>query len=108
MLYGLQLIANEMAKYFASIGKTYTENTPNPQHSIDHYLNKISSNKSSIFLTPTTNTEILRLINKLPNKKSCSPDGLSNCTLKELKEELLHQLEILFNNSIDEVYSHNK
>ena len=91
-----------MAKYFSSIGKTYADKTPSPQHSIEHYLDKISSNTGSIFLTPTTKMEILRLIDKLPNKKSCGPDGLSNCTLKDLKEELLHPLEILFNNSLDE------
>ena len=108
MLHGPKLIANEMAKYFASIGKTYADKTLSPQHSIDYYLDKISSNKGSIFLTPTTRTEILRLINKLPNKKSCHPDGLSNCTLKELKDELLHPWEILFNNSLDEGIFHNK
>ena len=102
MIHGPKLIENKMAKYFSSIGKTYADKTPSPQHSIDHYLDKISSNSGSIFLTLTTNTEILRLIDKLPNKKSCGPDSLSNCTLKELKDELLHPLEILFNNSLDE------
>ena len=102
MLQGPKVIANEMAKYFSSISKTYADKTPPSQHSIEHYLNKISNNKCSIFLTPTTKSEIHTLINKLPNKKSCGPDGLSNCTLKQLKEELLHPLEILFNNSLDE------
>ena len=87
---------------FPVLVQTYADKTLSPQHSIDHYLDKISSNHDSIFLTPTTKTEIFRLIDKLPNKKSCGPDGLSNCTLKELKDELLYPLEILFNNSLDE------
>ena len=102
MLYGPKLIANEMAKYFSRIGKTYADKTPTPQHSLEHYLSKISNNKSSIFLAPTTKAEICNLINKLPNKRSHGPDGLSNCILKQLKDELVHPLEILFNNSLDE------
>ena len=43
-----------MTKYFSSIGKTYADKMPTSQHSIEHYLSKISNNKSSIFLAPTT------------------------------------------------------
>ena len=102
MISGPKIIANEMAKYFANIGKLYADTTPKPQYSIDYYINKIRNNQSSIFLIPTTRTEKLHLINKLPNKKSCGPDGLSNCLLKDLKDELICPLEILFNNSLDE------
>ena len=102
MISGPKIIANEMAKYFANIGKLYADTMPKPQYSIDYYINKISNNQSSIFLIPTTRTEILHLINKLPNMKSCGQDGLSNCLLKDLKDELIYPLEILFNNSLDE------
>ena len=99
---GPKAIANEMAKYFANIGKKYAKKTPASEKGIDYYLSKISSCNKSIFIQPTMRVEILTLINKLPNKKSCGPGGLSYCILKELKEVLTIPLELLFNKSLNE------
>ena len=99
---GPKLIANEMAKYFANVGKKYTENIAQPNRNIDQYLSKISNCNKSLFIHPTTRVEILSIINKLPNKKSSGPDGLSNCMLKDLKEVLITPLEIHFNQSMAE------
>ena len=55
---------------------------------------------SSVFLTPCTSTELLNLINKLPNKKSSGYDGVSNTLIKELKNEIISPLLTIFNNSL--------
>ena len=55
---------------------------------------------SSVFLTPCISTELLNLINRLPNKKSSGYDGLSNTLIKELKYEIIAPLTEIFNNSI--------
>ena len=95
-------ISNELARYFASIGKKFADKTPTPENDIKHYLNKINQNKNSLFFQPTTRIEILTLINKLPNKKSSGPDGINNCFLKELRDFVVQPLEIIFNQSLSE------
>ena len=66
---GPKVIANELAKYFASVGKNYAEQIPAAEKSIDHYLDKIPANPKGIFVEPTTRVEILMFLNQLSNKK---------------------------------------
>ena len=68
-LYEPKAISNELAKYFANVGKVLADKTPEPENNINHYLSKINTNDKSLFLLPTTCSEIETLINKLPNKK---------------------------------------
>ena len=102
VMYSPEAIANKMARYFSTVGKKFATKTPKSTHDIQHYLSKKNRTTNSIFLSPTTQSEIITLIEKLPNKKSCGPDGLSNCTLKKLCKELAKPLEILFNQSLKE------
>ena len=51
-------------------------------------------------MSPTNKTEIERLIEKLPNKKSRGHDNISNLLLKSLKSSISHPLEIIFNKSL--------
>ena len=95
-------IANEMARYFSTVGKSFAEKTPKSNIELKHYLSKIGNCDKSIFLQPTTRSEISTLIDRLPNKKSSGPDGISNCLLKKLSKELTDPLEILFNQSLKE------
>ena len=101
-IHSSKAIANELANYFATIGKVYANHILKSNDTIDTYLLKINKCNKSIFLHPTTKIEIKNLIDKLPNKKSSGPDGVSNCFLKEIKDELLTPLEILFNQSLNE------
>ena len=98
--YNSESITNEFGKYFSSVGKTCTENISKSTNSIAHYLNKMNNNPKSVFLAPCTEAEILSIINKLPNKKSCGYDGVSNILLKEIKEEISPFLCRLFNSSM--------
>ena len=64
------------------------------------YLIKIERNPKSILLNHTTQEEIRRLIEGLPNKTSSGWDGISNILLKKLSSSLLCPLNIVFNQSI--------
>ena len=101
-LYKSKAIANEMAEYFATVGETYANKIQTPHTPIGNYINKIPMCKQSIFLSPTTQTEIMNLINDLPNKQSSGHDSISNNLLKKLASSLVGPLEILFSKSITE------
>ena len=101
-LHEAKAISNELARYFTTVGKNFADKTPVPENDINHYLNKISHSDKSLFLQPTTCSEILILINKLLNKKSSGPDGITNCLLKDFKKNIVTPLEIIFNQSLSE------
>ena len=70
------------------MGKNYGNKISVGNKSIVNYLNKMNRNSKSVFITPCTETELLSLLNKLPNKKSSGYDGVSNILLKDIKEAL--------------------
>ena len=51
-------------------------------------------------MSPTNKTEIEKLTEKLPNKKSRGHDDISNLLLKSLKSSISYPLEIIFNKSL--------
>ena len=95
-------VCNVLAKHFATIGKTYAQKISKPQTPFSEYLNKIQMNKNSMYLTPTSEFEISKLITQLPNKKSHSYDKINNCLLKELRLVIVNPLNIVFNKSLEE------
>ena len=95
-----QTISNKFCSYFSNVGKTFADRIPSPQHSIAEYLNKIRRNEQSLFLSPTTETEVQKLINKLPNKKSSGHDDIDNVLLKEISPVITAPLTQLFNESL--------
>ena len=97
-----QEIANELGKYFSQVGKNYAKKAGISKTGIDEYLMKIRMNQNSIFLLPTTQEEIKRLIEKLPNKTSSGYDRINNIVLKEIKEIICVPLASLFNRSLSE------
>ena len=68
-------IANEFGDYFASVGKNIAHQTKESK-GIEHYLDKVPTEKSSLFLYPTTRTEIRKIIGNLKSKTSSGYDGI--------------------------------
>ena len=95
-------VSNILAKHFATIGKTYAEKIEKPVTPLKEYLNKIPINRNSMYLSPTCENEISKLIGQLPNKKSHGYDKINNCLLKELHPVLTLPLTIAFNKSLEE------
>ena len=87
--YNSQGITNNLCKYFATIGKNLALKIPKSNKTIDEYLAKIERNNKSIFLRPTSEQEIDKIIEKLLNKSSSGYDNISNLLLKKLKLPLL-------------------
>lgn len=59
------------------------------------------SNSKSIFLFPTTETEVYNKIMTLPNKKSTGSDDVPNCILKENANIISSHLVPLINESLE-------
>ena len=93
-------ITNNLCKYFANIGENLSSKIPKPRKPINEYLTKIERNKKSLFLRSTSEQEINKIIEMLPNKNSSGYDNISNILLKKLKHSILKPLNIIFNKSI--------
>ena len=93
-------ITNNLCKYFANIGEHLASKIPKSNKSINEYLARIEKNEKSLFLRPTSEQEINKIIEKLPNKNSSGHDNISNILLKRLEDPLLSPLNIIFNQSI--------
>ena len=95
-------ITSELCKHFLSIGETFANRIPPPSKTVNEYMNIIPQNDQSIFLNPTTETEIIELITDLIPKNSSGYDNLSNKLLKKLLPALVAPLTIIFNKSLTE------
>ena len=99
-IYDTKLKTEEFAKHFSSVRSNYANRITKPHTTFTEYLRKIANNPKSIFMSPTNKTEIERLIEKLPNKKSRGHDDISNLLLKNIKSSISYPLEIIFNKSL--------
>ena len=95
-----QEIADQLGKYFSQVGKTFARKVGPSKTSIDSYLERIRLCQKSIFLNPTSEDEVKRLIEQLPHKTSSGYDRISNIILKELKDIISYPLQRLFNRSL--------
>ena len=64
-----QLIVEEFARYFSTIGKTFANKMPASKKTITEYLSTIPNHNRSIFLEPCTEQEIKQTDTKSPTKK---------------------------------------
>ena len=103
-----KIIANELASYFASIGEKLSNALPESKQTISTYLNKIPMCPKTMYVTPTTPTEIDTIIMKLASKKSSGYDHISNQMLKWLRSVITLPLSIIYNKSLQEGCFPNK
>ena len=94
------LIAEEFARYFATIGKKYSTKMPSSKKTLTEYLSKIKANASSIFITPVTKIEVEKYIDNLKPKKSSGLDKIDNILIKELRDLISEPLSILYSKSL--------
>ena len=97
-----KFIADEMAKFFATIGYNTAMKGEHGKKDISEYLRKIPKQSSTVFLTPCSVAKINKLIENLPNKTSSGYDDISNLLLKKLQSVLVYPLQIIFNKSLSE------
>ena len=99
-LYDKKKISNAFGEYFSNLGENFANKIKKPINNINTYLNVITRNSNSIFIAPTTNIEIEKLINALPNKKSSGFDNINNTLLKKIASDISPVLADVFNQSI--------
>ena len=97
-----EVIAETLASYFANVGKNFAEKITPPNIPIQDYINKIIPSQNSMFMYPTSPTEVKKLIEELISKNSSGYDDISNRLLKSLKTILSEPLTIIFNKSLQE------
>ena len=95
-------IAEEFGKYFSQIGKTFADNIEKSMKPSMEYTEKINHNEKTLYLHPTNNGEIKKLIDSLPNKTSSGHDNISNVMLKKIKDSISQPLASLFNESMQD------
>ena len=100
--YDCKRIAEEFGKHFATIGKTNAAKIPASKKDVSYYVNKITTVTNSLYLSPTNEKELEKLIQSLPNKNSSGYDNISNVLLKKISPEILTPLTIVFNSSLSE------
>ena len=97
-----QEISNEFGRYFSGIGKKFADATNKPIVSVDEYTFKITHNNLTLYLCPTNQVAISKLLSRLPNKTSSGHDDISNCLLKKLGPSITYPLSLIFNQSMQE------
>ena len=93
-------IANKFGSFYSLLGSTLASKISKGTQDISHYMQKIPRTVSSMLLTNTTQHEIEKLINDLPNKTSCGHDKISNSLLKDLKCCISYPFMVVFNQLI--------
>ena len=96
-----EVIAEELAKYFSTVGKVFANKIGPSAKSEREYLDTIPASMKSIFLAPVTTAKINRILTNMVPKTSSGIDEINNKLLKELKLILLVPLEQIFNQSLE-------
>ena len=86
--YNADKISNHFGKYFSEVDKSFAIKIPEPKKPINRYLSVIGRNHSTLMLTPVTEREIVKIIDRLPAKHSSGYDNISNVLLKKLNNVL--------------------
>ena len=100
--YDGESITNTFNDFFFNIGEKLAKEQVSSPTELKNYLANMTNSDTSIFLAPTDSSEILKLIDNLPNKTSSGYDNISNILLKSLAHNISVPLEIIFNKLIDE------
>ena len=93
-------IANKFGNFYVSLGANLVGKITPGARSIEHYMQKLPRYLNSMVLTRTSQREIKRKIDGLPNKSSCGHDKISNILLKQLKCCISYPLMVIFNQLI--------
>lgn len=96
-------ISNTFNKYYSNVGPNLANKLENSNKTYKQYYENNNPNKNlnEFLISPTTELEIIKIINKMQNKSSAGHDRLSNKLLKGIKENITLPLSIIFNKSIN-------
>ena len=91
-----QDIADQFNNFFANIGSRLSNQIDN--NNVKPYTDYLTNHTDTTFdFTLITEEIIINIINKLPNKKSCGTDNISNKLLKKIKHFISGPLTLIVN-----------
>ena len=91
-------VSNHFNDFFINIGPNQVSQIPNNNIHFSTYLNK--PNESSMFFSPLTEDELIKIIKSLDAKKSAGHDNIPILIIKKLANELSTPLTFIFNLSL--------
>ena len=94
------LLANDFKDYFSSIGEKLVSKLATPQKQFSEFLGSPLCN--SMFLNPTSVTEIRRIISKMQPKNSSGIDKIPISVVKSSSDYILFGLCHIFNLSLSQ------
>lgn len=93
-------IANKFNNHFIDVASNTSSNKSNKSSGKHH----IETLDNSIFIEPTNESEIFRIINSLRNTKSAGHDNISTELLKKISQYISSPLAYIMNLSIEQGY----
>ena len=94
-------ISNTFCIFVTNVGPSYANAIPKPRTHFNSYLDKSQGNSINS-MNPTDAIEISQKIRSFQRKKSCGSDNLSQCSLKQIGEQVSLPIAILINKSLSE------
>ena len=91
-------LADAFNEHFATVAEKLVRKLPNSNAKFTDYLT--SSNSSSIFMTPTNQFEIKKVISAFASKLSAGVDEIPMIIMKYLPDNAVHALSYIFNQSL--------
>ena len=88
---------DHLNNYFVSVGQILSSKLPTIENNA-----KIANNKETMFVYPTDEFEVAKILKNMKNKKSTGEDGISNEMLKCCSPMIEPHIATLFNNCIED------
>ena len=88
---------DHLNNYFVSVGQILSSKLPKIENNT-----KIANNKKTMFVYPTDEFEVSKILKNVKSKKNTGEDGISNEMLKCCSPKLEPHFATLFNNCIEE------
>lgn len=92
------IIANRFNDFFVNVGQSLSKRFPRSHNLHKQYL--IGHYNKTIFLSPTSQSEIISIVNSLKNTRSEGVDGVNIVIVKSCIDLLAPTLSVIFNASI--------
>ena len=89
-------ICNELNKYFCSVGETLSQSLK-PCGQFDFKKYNPQPCRHSMFCSPVTPEEVLKIIQNFPSNKSPGPDNMKSNIVKEICNNILDPLAHVYN-----------
>ena len=95
-----EMIANRFNDFFTNIGPSLASKIPPPDTTVLEHILSSDSPPDSLFFTPCTSEEVLKITSSLKPSTSSGVDGISSNLLKQIIPEIIDVLIHIFNCSL--------